>query len=446
MTLVGYHDLAGRSAYQPVILAQHDRLVAYVGHHGGSAVNPLTGAREPNGTSILDVTDARRPRLLGHIPGEPGGGAQMARVCAGDTLPRAPRGRFYLLRTYGDSAHEIWDVTDPARPRRVTIVVRGLRGTHKNWWECDTGVAYLVSGAPGWRTHRMTQIWDLGDPATPVFLRDFGLPGQEPGAAGPVPTGLHGAISTGPKGNRVYFGYGVNRDGILQIVDRARLLGGPSAPTPQNLLAPEVGRLLLPPEAGAHTVFPVPGMEVAEFARDAEGRLRDFVIVVSEAVAEQCREARQMVWMVDVTTEQRPLPVATFTVPEASGGFCRRGGRFGAHASNESFSPVYYRRVVFIAHFNAGVRAVDIRDPYHPREIAHYIPAATQRTERRCVTVNAVERCAAVVQTNNVEVDDRGLIYIVDRAGTGLHILELVGDAREAADLLTRPPGRDPRH
>jgi hypothetical protein len=37
------------------------------------------------------------------------------------------------------------------------------------------------------------------------------------------------------------------------------------------------------------------------------------------------------------------------------------------------------------------------------------------------------------IQTNNVDVDDRGYIYIVDRADTGLHILELSGEARKAA-------------
>ena len=38
--------------------------------------------------------------------------------------------------------------------------------------------------------------------------------------------------------------------------------------------------------------------------------------------------------------------------------------------------------------------------------------------------------CDVVIQTNNVEVDDRGFVYIVDRANTGLHILELTGRAR----------------
>lgn len=96
-----------------------------------------------------------------------------------------------------------------------------LVGTHKSWWECDTGIAYLVSGVPGWKTRRMTQVFDLSDPAKPVFIRNFGLPGQEPTASGTSPYELHGPISTGPKGNRVYFGYGTVRNGYIQIVDRA---------------------------------------------------------------------------------------------------------------------------------------------------------------------------------------------------------------------------------
>jgi hypothetical protein len=135
MDLVGYNDLQVRSAYQPTIHKQGDRLIAYVGHHGGLQMNPLTGKQENNGTSIVDVTDPKQPRYIAHIPGEaqtpgPGesGGAQMTRVCDGSQLPRADKSKVYLLRSLGNSAHEVWDVTDPAKPNRVTVVVSGTAG------------------------------------------------------------------------------------------------------------------------------------------------------------------------------------------------------------------------------------------------------------------------------------------------------------------------------
>ena len=142
-----------------------------------------------------------------------------------------------------------------------------------------------------------------------------------------------------------------------------------------------------------------------------------------------------MVWLADITAESTPMIVSSWTVPEASGNFCSRGGRFGSHSSNESMAPVFYKRVVFIAFFNAGVRALDIRDPYHPTEIGYYIPAVTERTDKRCVGQGAAERCKVAIQTNNVEVDERGYVYIVDRANTGMHILQLTGEARKAANF-----------
>jgi hypothetical protein len=443
MRLAGWSDLQARSAYQPTIHRQGDRWIAYIGHHGGTdeipnPVNPMTGKAEPNGTSIVDVTDPANPKYLRHLPGAPGtyeaGGAQMVRVCDGSSLPRADRSAVYMLRTFGGEAHEIWNVADPANPVLVTRL-DGLKDTHKSWWECDTGIAYLVSGAPDWRTKRMTQIYDLSDPAHPVKIRDFGLPGQEPGATGTVPTELHGPISTGPQGNRVYFGYGTNKGGVLQIVDREKLLKGPKEPTPDNLRAPEISRLMMSGWNGAHTTFPMQQMPIAEFAKDKDGATRDIVMIVDEAILNECQEARQMVWFADISIESRPMMVSNWTVPEASGNFCQRGGRFGAHSSNESMDPVYYKKMAFIAFFNAGVRALDIRDPFNPKEVGYFIPAITDKTDKRCVKVDGQDRCKTAIQTNNVETDARGYIYIVDRANTGMHILELNGAARTVAGL-----------
>ena len=435
MRLVGAHDLQARSAYQPLVVKQGNRFIAYVGHHGGRHPNALTGAVELNGTSILDVTDPRTPKYLHHIPGAAGeaeaGGAAMVRVCSGDELPRASKGHWYLLRTLGRLAHEVWDVTDPARPAPVTTVVSGLGETHKNWWECASGVAYLVSdGRPqGWRTNRMTKIYDLGDPAHPRLIRDFGLVGQEPGSTGEAPEGVHGPIAYR---DRVYFAYGTGAKGILQIVDRKKLLEGPPAPTRDNLASPEIGRLVMSPDWGGHTSFPVLGIPIKNHDPSAR-TMRDFVVLVSESLRNECQEIRQLTFLVDVTDVARPQVVSTFEVPERD--FCTRGGRFGPHSSNESFTPIYYGKLVFLAYFNAGVRAVDIRDPFHPREAAFYVPAVTPNTDKRCVTMSGAERCKTAIQTNNLEVDERGYVYIVDRANTGLHILELTGAARAIATL-----------
>src|SRR2546425_7694261 len=127
MELVGHDDLQGRSAYQPTIHQQRGRWIAYVGHHGGRARNPLTGVDEDSGVSIVDVTDPARPRYLTHIPGMPGGpeagGAQMVRACGGSKLPKGGAGRAYLLRTFGNSlpnsGHEGWDGRDPGEAQKL---------------------------------------------------------------------------------------------------------------------------------------------------------------------------------------------------------------------------------------------------------------------------------------------------------------------------------------
>ena len=53
-----------------------------------------------------------------------------------------------------------------------------------------------------------------------------------------------------------------------------------------------------------------------------------------------------------------------------------------------------------------------------PVEVAYFVPAGEPLT-------------------NNVDVDERGYVYIVDRGGLGLHVLALTGAARTIADLPT---------
>ncbi len=511
MRLVGFNDLQARSTYQPTLHKQGGRYYIYAGHHayGGPGEGlappgtpPLPKVNnEENGTSIVDVTDPRHPRYVHHIPASngTGGGAQMVRVCDGNTLP-VHDGKVYMLRTYGNSAHEIWDVTNPASPVGVRTVAGGnpvigspvtrvldangnqigltgsLAGTHKSWWECDTGVAYIVGRrgtdtASGWRAGNHIFIFDLSNPANPVFLRDWALDGQQPGSVlqphfTNAPS-IHGPISTGPAGgaiaaagataDRVYFAYGTGSTGVMQIVDRTKLLPRPwgtgvtcgSAASSQlpapctDFTSAELGRWIMNPDNGAHTSFPIGKIPIHDFITTGEtgnpdlGTLRDIVFVTSEATANFCAgQVRHLSFTVDVTDEGRPQSIATYQVPEASGHFCARGGRFGPHATNEEFGPPFYQKLVFTSQFNAGVRATDIRDPYNPKEVGSFIPAINANTDLRCAPFRGNPNvCVPAVQTNNVATDDRGFVYIVDRANSGMHVLKLSGEAARIAGL-----------
>src|SRR5207253_5602982 len=215
-----------------------------------------------------------------------------------------------------------------------------MAGTHKSWWECDTGIAYIVGRrgndtASGWRGGNHIFVFNISNPATPVFLRDWALDGQQPGGVPPphftaVPS-IHGPISTGPNAttnpiygtgatlDRVYFAYGTGSNGVMQVVDRTKLLpppwgtGVPCGSAASSLTPPacnaasgdfktaEIGRLVMNPDNGAHTSFPIGRITVPDFVTDTgnddANTTRDIVVVVSEATAHFCSEFRHLTFL-----------------------------------------------------------------------------------------------------------------------------------------------------
>ena len=159
MRRVGHTDLQGRPSYQPNVIQYPDgRFIAFAGTHNNIPVprpgftflpNPLNGSKdEPNGTMVIDVTNPSNPKEMSHIPVPVGGGqAQMARLCLGSDLPQGTTGKVYLMRniqgnTAQMSGYEVWDVTDVQKPV-LASALRNIRSTHKVWWECNTGIAYM---------------------------------------------------------------------------------------------------------------------------------------------------------------------------------------------------------------------------------------------------------------------------------------------------------------
>jgi hypothetical protein len=319
------------------------------------------------------------------------------------------------------------------------------------------------------------------------------------------PTGIHGPISAGKEKNRVYMPYGVGGNGVVEIVDREELLKGctlasasancATSPTEAEILAPQTGFFSLPGLGlqGGHSSFPIFGEE--------DGKARNLLLVVSEAGGNECPagSAPHAAWLYDITDEAHPKQIsrdpndpaltrldvadgfdgtwhtvsnrlmgdaysgvypASLTPtddPANPNGFCNQGARFGAHASTELFYPPYYGKLAIISWFVGGVRVFDIRNPDDARPIAYFIPAPNDtgcgpqggpspglgctfaNTGRHGHTVHAIH-------TNNVELDDRGYIYIADRAGTGMHILKLTGEARRAVEEDRDEHDRDHHH
>jgi len=483
MRRVGHSDLQGRPAYQPNTIVYPDgRTIAFVGTHGGSKPNPLNGGVvEFNGTMIVDVTRPNQPIEKFHIPVPVSGGqAQMARMCLGSELPGGTPGHVYLMRNVqGSSAagYEVWDVTNVSSPVLVGAM-RGLTSTHKNYWECQTGIAYLPGSvaAQAWRQPQSMIIVDWSKPANPVYLRTHGLPGAQPTGTGPVPPSLHGAISgrehPNPSGrlargattsdiigNRVYAAWGVGDDGVLQVLDRSKLLPPPygtfagdrNNPTNEQLNSAQTSILYMSPDQGGHTSMPVFGMAPKSYEDFTEFKVRDIVVLASEATADLCKESPHWAFLVDVTVEnsmsappgtrleqnpwQGPMVLSTMSVDPRSGekyprgDYCKRGARFGVHSSEENFRNPYYGRLTFLAYFTGGIRVWDIRDPQAPQEVGFYVPVANQNTT------------ATGYMTNNVEVDNRGFVYAVDRNGSGLDILRVTGRAKRVA--FPNDPNRD---
>ena len=339
-------------------------------------------------------------------------------------------GRDYLIRNseYGDTfKFQIFDITsrgtDPTQIALVSEITgtpanscgRGCGGTligraHKGWWSQETGYFYSAAGEPGFRS-TLAQIWDLKDPKQPKFVGRMWIPGQKDGEPG-----FEGQYAHHPnvdeQNKRVYIGY--REAGQTAAFD----ISNPARPT----LVWSVD--FNPPHRGPHTVSPIVYDRVPNFGADALPRTYAFVVDEAGAADDlaPCKGVRSKSYMLDITDEKRPFPVSVWQVPADE--FCNKGGRFGPHQNAETVNGRINRfedKLAWLAYFNAGVRVVDLSDPYNLREVGSYVPKITEKS-------HPIEKGqVAAIQINDVDLDDRGLAYASDRTGAGLFILQYTG-------------------
>jgi len=439
--LVGHHDLQGREALVVTTLSDPaNGSWVYVGHHESywddkPKLNPITGQMEWNGTSILDVADPAKPRLVWHIPNEANRNSRGVSVVY--DYPFDSSGRDYLIRnsealTEGETGldlkFQIFDVTtrdtDPSKISLVSEITgtppnscgRGCGGTfrfraHKGWWSKETGYFYSAAGEPGFRNVAI-QIFDLRNPQSPKFVGRAWLPGQKDGEPGYEGQYAHHPVVDEER-KRLYVGY--RNSGWAAEFD----IANPAQPT--LLWAIDMN----PPHRGPHTVSPIAYDTVPNFGNEALPRRYAFVVDEAGGTADMAPcpgGVRTGSYMLDITNETKPFPVSVWQVPV--GDFCSKGGRFGPHQSADTVNGRINRfenKIAWIAYFNAGVRVVDLSNPYALKELGYYLPATSANSHP--IAMNQ----PVVIQMNDVDIDDRGLAYASDRIGTGLFILEYTG-------------------
>ena len=402
---------------------------AYVGHIPN---------KEQLGTTIIDVADPYNPRVVATItlddPASPSHKVRVvgdvmivnhernmtrigrraeqlpaARAELAATLGRAPTPAETAARMgvseddlrvveaaaqqkYENGGFKVYDVSNPAKPKLIAYQKTGGIGVHR--FAMDARYAYISTEMDGFIGNILV-IYDIADPRHPREVSRWWMGGQHI-AGGEKPSWqgrrhrLHHALRFG---DELWASCWHGGFFVIDCADIAkpRTLGSynyhPPFPEP------------------THTVMPaqIAGRRIA-ITIDEEDQAQN-------ASEEQARRGRLHAGLAtfDVSDPGAIRPLGLFEVSERDSPFARvEGARFGAHQYHEAV----HGTLVHAVWFSAGLRIVDVADPSQPREVGHFIPEP------------AGGRPAP--QSNDVMLDERGLIHMVDRH-VGFDILEFTG-------------------
>ncbi|MFJ6321725.1 MULTISPECIES: LVIVD repeat-containing protein [unclassified Rhizobium] len=403
MTLIGHSDIGGRGdGLQLMVHRGH----AYVAHPWSQ------------GFSIVDVRDPKNPKTVNYVPA-PANTWNIHLQTHDDLLlvinaldlfadvETFTDEKVYYTQSVGETVASkkrarawtagmsVFDISVPDRPRKIgQLDVEGV-GFHRLWY-VGGRYAYASALLDGFTDYIFVTI-DMADPTKPVLVGQWWLPGMNR-AAGEAPDwgdgkryALHHALVHGDTA------YACWRDGGLTLLD-IKDHSAPKLIKHHNWCPPYGG--------GTHSPLPLPG--------------RELLVVADEAVLDNEEDGRKHTWIFDIRVPENPISISTFPIP-AEIGYTKKGGHFGPHNLHENRPGSFISETLIFATWqNAGIRAFDISDPYHPVETGALVPAGpTVMTDRR-------PGRPKVIQSADVFVDANGLIYATDY-NAGLEIIEYDG-------------------
>jgi hypothetical protein len=363
-----------------------ERGYAYIGH-----------MRNPHGTSIVDVRDPRHPKLVAELSMPPASHSHKVRVGNGLMVTNMESLTSRVVR--GERLPEGWrggirihDVSDPERPRHIldwhcTHVPDGGPASGVHRFDFDGRYAYLSPTMEGYAGNIML-VLDLADPQHPVEVSRWWVPGQWT-AGGEVPSWegwahrVHHALRYGDRLNVSLWHGGF---AILDVSDLAkpRFISGLdwSPPFPW------------PTHSAVKVPFPIAGRQMLLVSDEDVARLPDCPPYPAA-----------FMWLVDVTDERHPVQFSSYQLEDMPAE--AQPPMTGCHQPVERI----VGPEVPVTWFAHGLRIIDISRPHAMREAAYFLPDPPPGSDR--------------VQANDVYVDERGLIYLIDRV-RGLHVLERV--------------------
>lgn len=394
MRLLAHHELNGFGNCgegMVIQLARDGRRVLWLAHESS-----------PKNVTGVDVTDPRKPTVIVQTDLPHHQMRSNSLDLTGDLLAVAYQTSHVGMKPAG---FELFDVSDPTLPRSIaTFDASGpaSRGVHHLWF-VDGAYVHVSAGAADFvprnpKDDQCYRIIDVRNPTRPTEVGRWWLPGTRDGdAEGPPPR--HPKYDSGFRAHntnvyprrpdRAYIGYLDGGAIILDISDMAR---------PRMISRWDYH----PPLPGfTHTVLPLFD--------------RGLLVVSDESIRDAGEDWPKLVWVVDAREETNLVPLSTCPMPPLDA-FAHQGGRFGAHNLHENRpAPGSWvsETIVVGTFFNGGVRAYDISDPFRPEEVACYVPPAPHRSP------------AGAIQLNDVFVDERGVVYSVDRISGGLYLFEL---------------------
>ena len=404
MRIVGHSDQRGRPDGVQVMV------------HGGFA---YVGHMFSKGFSVIDVHDAKNPRPVNYVAAPPN--TWTIHLQAHDDLllvinakdmfaatEFADERAYYrgaVGKTVGTAEakrmHDwtaglaVYDISRPENPRRISFMPVGGGGIHRIWY---TGgrwayVSVLLDGF----TDYIFMTVDIGDPTQPREAGRWWIPGMNL-AVGETPSwaparryGLHHAIIHGDTAYAAWRDAGMV---VLDIADRTK----PELIVHKNWSPPFGG--------GTHNCLPLPD--------------RDLLVVLDEAVLDHQEDGLKLIWVFDNRARENPVSISTFPTPTEAD-YKAKSGHFGPHNIHENRPGSFISsQLIFATYQNAGIRAFDISNPFAPKEVGALVPP------QPATLADTRPNRARVIQSADVFVDTKGLIYATDY-NAGLYILEFNG-------------------